>query len=55
MRTSGPGRVHVDLTDGRAVDVAVGHSVVPSPTPLTCKGADGLGYPVFHLAELNVT
>lgn len=54
VTTSAPGEVHLGLADGRAVDVVVGHTVVPAPTPLTCKGAGGLGYPVFHLAGLHV-
>ena len=47
-------RVEVDL-DGRraAYDVVVERTAVPSPSPLTCTGKDGLSYPAFRLSELT--
>jgi len=54
VTTRARGEVRLDLADGRAVEVTVAHTVVPSPTPLTCKGADGLRYPAFRLAGLGV-
>jgi len=54
VTTRARGEVRLDLADGRAVQVTVAHTVVPSPTPLTCKGADGLRYPAFRLAGLGV-
>ena len=32
--------------------VTIERVTTPSPTPLTCKGADGLGYPTFRLVDL---
>jgi hypothetical protein len=48
--TLGDGQVRVRINAGdgrRAVVVTVQRSRVPSPTPLTCRGAEGLSYPAF--------
>ena len=43
----------------RSVDDVVGYDVTlerttqPSPTPLTCKGNDGVSYPVYRLVNLT--
>jgi len=55
VTTTSPGRVSVALGDGRIVDVVVERKLVVAPSPLTCKGRDGLDYPVFVLAGLTVT
>jgi len=55
VTTTAPGHVHVELGDGRAVDVVVTRSLAPSSSPLTCNGREGLSYPVFALADLTVT
>ncbi len=45
-------RVHVDAGDHHATYVvAIARTTAPSPTPLTCKGDDGLTYPAFHLVD----
>ena len=43
----------------RSIDDVVGYDVTlerttqPSPTPLTCKGNDGVSYPVYRLVDLT--
>ena len=52
------GRVHGSIV-GRTADDVVGYDVTlerttqPSPTPLTCKGNDGVSYPVYRLVNLT--
>ncbi len=53
VRTLGQGQVELDLAGASPVTVHVRRSVVPSPTPLTCKGADGLSYPAFELERIE--
>ena len=53
MRPLDDGRVELDLADRGTVTVTVGREAVASPTPLTCKGADGLSYPAFRLLALD--
>lgn len=53
VRTPGQGRVELDLAGASSVTVHVRQRVVPSPTPLTCKGADGLSYPAFDLERIE--
>ena len=46
-------RVHVDAGGHHATYVvAIARTTAPSPTPLTCKGDDGLTYPAFHLVAM---
>ncbi len=54
IRTVDDGRVELDLADGRAAVVALERSRRPSPTPLTCKGAEGLSYPELGLTGLEL-
>jgi hypothetical protein len=54
IRTSDAGRIELDLADGRAAVVSLERSRRPSPTPLTCKGAEGLSYPTLDLAGLEL-
>jgi Sucrase/ferredoxin-like len=55
----GDGQVSVRLADrasgdaGKTVVVTVAHSRVPAPTPLTCKGAEGLTFPQFRLVGIE--
>lgn len=53
VRELGNGRVEVGLAGGATVTVAVRRRMQPSPTPLTCKGAEGQTYPAFELAALE--
>ena len=39
--------------DGKTLLVTVETPRVPAPTPLTCKGAEGLTYPAFRLASIE--
>lgn len=43
----------IDRTDVTGYDVTLERTTVPSPTPLTCKGADGVSYPVYRLVDLT--
>ncbi len=54
VESLGNGQVSVRLAgeDGSLV-VTVGRARVPAPTPLTCKGAEGLTYPAFELAAIE--
>ncbi len=53
------GRVAVRLAadadgdDGKELVVSLTRSRVPAPTPLTCKGAEGLTYPSFRLDAIE--
>jgi len=50
----GPYRVVVRDGDGeRILRFDVARDAVPSPTPLTCKGDEGLQYPSFTVTELG--
>jgi hypothetical protein len=55
----GDGRVAVRLTDradpapASSLVVTVERTRVPAPTPLTCKGAEGLDYPSFALVAIE--
>ena len=55
LRSGADERVELDLADGTALVVVIERVRRPSPTPLTCKGADGLAYPAFRLAALQRT
>ena len=48
-------RVTVDDGDGGTVAyvVTIERTTTPAPTPLTCKGAEGLGYPTFRTLDLR--
>ena len=48
------GRVRIDLADGRTAHVSVRRSDRPSPSPLTCKGKEGLNYPEFEVLDVDV-
>jgi hypothetical protein len=48
LRSLGGGRVEVDVAGAGTVTVTVARDSLLSPTPLTCKGAEGLSYPVFR-------
>lgn len=52
-RTLNVGAVELDLAGGTTVRVSVDRALVPSPTPLTCKGPDGQNYPEFRLRDLT--
>ncbi len=54
VESLGNGQVSVQLAgeDGSLV-VTVERARVPAETPLTCKGAEGLTYPAFHLAAIE--
>ncbi len=47
----------VDVADDSAAPqrfaVSLRRTMAPSPTPLTCKGLDGLSYPTYRLLELR--
>ena len=48
--------IRVTARDGEraiVVDVTLERTNVPSPTPLTCKGADGQQYPSFRLVQMT--
>ena len=55
----GDGQVSVRLADeaegaaGKTLVVTVARSRVPAPTPLTCKGAEGLTFPEFRLVGIE--
>ena len=48
------GRISVDVADGRTAHVSVRRVDRPSPTPLTCKGQEGLKYPEFEVLSIDV-
>lgn len=56
------GEYLVDVAGGEANDGAGAHrftvslrrTMSPSPTPLTCKGIDGLDYPTYRLLDLRL-
>jgi hypothetical protein len=57
VESLGNGQVSVrlagDAEDDPAFVVTVERSRVPSPSPLTCKGAEGLTYPAFRLVAIE--
>ena len=56
IESIGDGQVAVGLADGargdKTVVVTVEKARRPAPTPLTCKGAEGLTFPEFRLVAL---
>lgn len=52
-RPAGNGQVELGLADGSSVMVSVRRHLVPAPTPLTCKGAEGHSYPAFQLHDIR--
>jgi hypothetical protein len=57
VESLGNGRVRMVVGgdgDDKALVVTVERSRVPSPTPLTCKGVDGLSYPTFRLGTVEL-
>ncbi len=48
--TGGPS---ADGAAGTGYDVTLERTTEPSPTPLTCKGSDGVSYPVYRLVDLT--
>jgi hypothetical protein len=54
ISTLDDGRISVELGDGRAAVVRVERLAHPAPTPLTCKGRDGLEYPEFRVIRVDV-
>jgi hypothetical protein len=42
-----------DAADGKELVVTLSRGRVPAPTPLTCKGAEGLSYPSFRLVAIE--
>ena len=56
VESLGNGQVSVRLAgheDDDSLVVTLERTRVPSPTPLTCKGAEGLAYPEFRLAAID--
>jgi hypothetical protein len=56
VESLGNGRVRMLVGgdgDDKSLVVTVERAPVPSPTPLTCKGADGLTYPAFRLGAIE--
>jgi hypothetical protein len=59
IESLGDGQVAVQLADGadghggKTIVVTVEKARVPAPTPLTCKGAEGLTYPEFRLVAIE--
>ncbi len=59
IESLGDGQVAVQLADGvrgggdKSIVVTVEKARLPAPTPLTCKGAEGLTYPEFRLVAIE--
>ncbi len=56
VTTDDDGRYRIAVaTEGGPAEyvVTVARTAVPSPSPLTCKGREGLSYPAFELIELT--
>jgi hypothetical protein len=57
IESLGDGQVAVRLADGprgeKSVVVTVEKTRLPAPTPLTCKGAEGLTFPEFRLLAIE--
>jgi hypothetical protein len=52
-RGNGQVSVHLAGAENGPLVVTLGRARTPSPTPLTCKGAEGLTYPAFELAAIE--
>jgi len=51
------GLVHLDVVGPEGptrCSVRVEREDVPAPTPLTCKGRDGMRYPAFRVLDMTI-